>query len=352
MKTNSFIVSFVLLVVLIISCKNQPKSNDFTAESIQDTFHLRNGKVYKNDSLLIGNPVCLKFHPDSFLIFEDVNTTDLIKIVDLKTNRIQEIIKQGRGPGELISVWNIDIVGNDAYIFCGQLRKLIVLSVDDNRHFVISREINLEENKTIRFCPLTKDLFACLSNYDVKERITYLNNNGKIIKRFGDYPKLEQDFEGNNYIFQGNFAANPSGDKFALACGRTDVIEIYESDKGLYKRFQGPIGIHLEITGKNLAVGSTFNFNPSYVTYGGGIANNEEFWFCYVGYNLRSSSSTKRSFYDTFPKEILCFDWNGKPLRKISFDNPFTGFDVDWNKKVLYLLEIRDSQTKIVSYSF
>lgn len=103
----------------------------------------------------------------------------------------------------------------------------------------------------------------------------------------------------------------------------------------MVRRFQGPVGIHLEILEKNIGLGTSFNFKPSYVMYGSGIANDEEFWFSYIGCNLALSPNDPSGYYDTFPKEIFCFNWNGKPLRRIRPDHPFTGFDVDWGNKIL-----------------
>lgn len=110
--------SFVIFQILLYSCSGTEDTGfTFTAESFDETYHLSNGKTYRNDSLFLGKPKYISFHPDSFLLFSDVGK-NLIKIIDLKSNKIQEIIPQGRGPGELITAWGIETKGKDVYILC------------------------------------------------------------------------------------------------------------------------------------------------------------------------------------------------------------------------------------------
>jgi hypothetical protein len=351
-KAILLFISIFLIFCLVISCDHsKPSVVDFKEESFKDTFNLKHGKVYENDSLFIGNPTWIRFHSDSFLIVQDMGTSKLIKIIDLKRNKIQEVIPQGRGPGEMIVAWGIQVMGKDLYVFCGQLRKVIVLTPDANRDFRITKEFSLDERETTKFCPLKSDIMVCLSDFGQDKRLTFLNNNGKILKKYGNYPPI---IEGNNVkvdnnIFQSYIESAPNGEKFVLACSRTDIIEIYDTEKGLTKRFQGPIGIQLSIKNRNMGVGTMIDFQPSYLTFGRGDANEDEFWFGYVGFNTKSKERPSTS--DVSPKRIFCFDWLGNPLRKIVFDNPFVAFDVDWSGKELYTIEWVDKYPKVVSYS-
>ena len=352
MKVIIFLLGIIQVIYLLFSCtSSKPGGTDFTEESFKDTFHLKNGKICKIESLFVGHPTSIRFHPDSFLILQDMGTPRLVKIIDLKRNKVQEIIPQGKGPGEMIVAWGIQILGKDLYVFCGQLRKVIVLTPENNREFRITKEFNLEENQTTAFCPLKTDIMVCLSNIGEDKRLTFLDNTGKISSKLGDFPPIlnGKKVKKNNYIFQGYIEAAPDGNRFVLACARTDVLEIYNLDKGLVKRFQGPVGIRLNITNKDVGAGTMFNFQPSYLTYSLGDANDNEFWFGYAGYN--DGKKERPSLSEVSPKEIFCFDWFGDPLRKIDFDNTFVAFDVDWNGKVLYLLEWKNENPEIVSYS-
>jgi hypothetical protein len=352
MKLDSYLTGIVLVNCVLYSCSNlKPAGVDFTEESFSESFHIADGRIYKNDSLFIGKPMWIKFHPDSFLILQDMGTPKLVKIIDLKSNKIQEVIPQGKGPGEMVVAWGIEILGNDLFVLDGQLRKILVFTPDINRKFRITDEFSLDEKQTTGFYPLKKDLLVCLSSTGDDKRLTFLNNDGKIIKKLGDYPPIlnSDRIKSNNDIFYSLISATPDGNKFVLACTDTDVLEIYDTDKGLVKRFQGPLGIQLTITRRNVGIGTMMQREPWYRTYGMVDANENEFWAGYSGY--QAEKGIRPSPVDSYLKQIFCFDWEGNPLRRIDFDNPFLAFDVDWNGKVFYSLIWQDESPEIISYS-
>lgn len=353
MKLYLLLIEIIPIFCMCYSCSNaKPDGVDFTEESFRKTFHLTKGNIYKNDSLFIQMPTYLQFHPDSFLILEDMSTSKQVKIIDLKNNKIQEIISKGNGPGEMIAAYEMQILGKDLYVFCGQLRKIIKLSPDSNRQFKITEEFSLEENQTMGFYPLNKDMFVCLSNLGDDKRLTFLDNKGKIIKKLGDYPPLQtsKNIHGDNDIFGSYISATPSGNKIILACAYTDLFEIYDMNKLIINRYQGPLGIQLTVHQRNIgATGWMNQREPSYLTYCKVDACENEFWTGYIGFK---EDRRKRSLIsEVYPKRIFCFNWQCKPIRKIELDYPFTAFDVDWVGKVLYTLEWKNENPEIVSYS-
>jgi hypothetical protein len=324
-------------------------SNSFTEDSFTKPYKLTDGKIYKNEKLTLGTPILLKFHPDSFLIFSD-NVNALIKIVDLKSNNTQDLIMQGNGPGELLSVMGIETLAKDVYIFCPISSRVIKLSVDENRKFNITTEIKLEE-RTTSFFPLKKDLFVCLSQVGDKKRLTFLNEKGEIIKKDGDYPPLINNkvTKGDNNIFQSHIVGSPNGQKILLACSLTDVLEIYDSNKGLIKRLQGPLNIKISAEKRLVGGFETIQIQPKYATYCLLSANELEFWAGFVGYKFEKGQ--RSTLNGTSPKKIFCFNWEGKPLRSFYFDFVFQGFDLDWDNKVLYIIGIIDNSSEIISYN-
>lgn len=352
MKSYSNSLIIVIVSCLITSCSGRKAGKaDFNEQSFRETSHLSNGEIYKNDSLFAGNPRWIRFHPDSFLILQDMGTPKLVKIIDLKSNKVQEVAPHGRGPGETVTAWGIDIVDNDLYVFDGQMRKVIVYAPNNERKFQITKEFKLDERHTTSFYPLSKDLLVCLSDNGEKERLTLLNMEGKIVKKMGDYPPLlnSNGIASDNNIFYSMITGIPNGDKIVLACTSTDVLEIYNTETGLIRRIQGPVGIQLTVTKKNIGIGYMLHTDPRYATYGMADANANEFWVEYSGY--KAESEIRPSTGDLYPKRIFCFDWEGNPIRILEFDYPVITFDVDWNNKILYSLILKDNYTEIASYS-
>ena len=170
---------------MAFSCKHISQyTNAFLDDLIKDTFRLSNGRIIQCDSLLLGHPTSLKFHPDSFLIIQDFNTENLLKIIDLKSKKVQATIPLGIGPGEMLISWNINVLGRVLYDFCAQLKKVITLTPDNQRHFQILDEIKLKEKYASDFTPLTNDQFACICMVD-SFRLTILNARGESIYKLG-----------------------------------------------------------------------------------------------------------------------------------------------------------------------
>lgn len=345
--TYPFLILVLIFLILYGACTRiQNDEKSFSYDSFQYENHLSNGKIYENEKLLIGQPLWMKLHPDSFLIIQDYGTPKLIKIIDLKNNHIQEIISEGRGPGEMLIGWGIELLGKNVYTFCPMLKKVIVLTLGVDRNFFISQEKTIDSDiRPMELCPLTENLFACL-NVNDETRLTLIDSVGKVIGKIGDYPSFRSryDIKPDNDIFQSSIASSPSGDKIVLACKRTDIIEIISLKKDKHIRLHGPLGINLEVIDHGIAKSP----EPSYNTYYVLSVNEKEIWISYSGYKNTKSTSLNPSDY--LPKQILCFNWQGQPLRKIQLDYPFGGFDIDWKNRLLYTLELRDNYAQIVRY--
>jgi hypothetical protein len=94
---------YAVEVVVLVSCTHRIGNDDiFNEESFNTRIDLRDGRQVIVDDLLLGQPTLIRFHPDSYLVIEEFGTPRLIKILDLKTGKVQELIQRGRGPGEML----------------------------------------------------------------------------------------------------------------------------------------------------------------------------------------------------------------------------------------------------------
>lgn len=350
MRKYVFFLVFLFSSPIEQSCfKSNHAHYDFSEDSFCESINMKEGITLKIDSLIFGRPTLLRFHPDSFLIIQEMNTSKIIKIIDLKTNKIQQLIPQGKGPGEIIHGWGVENVGRDLYVFCGQLKKVIILT-PNNRNFDIIDEFVLDEKQTTGFFPLKPDFLACMSNIGDSSRLTILDSRGIIKFKMGDYPPfLNSDKTmGDNYIFQSSISGCATLNKIVLACKNTDVLEIYDLNNGLEKRFQGPIGIQVTILDKQVGKWTMRLSEPGYLTYGDLNANDNEIWVTYLGYKKIKGDRPPQS--NLIPNKIFCFDWHGNPIRKMEFLHPFRTFDVDWDGKVLYTLVWEEENPEIITY--
>ena len=284
-------------------------------------------------------------------MIEEFGTPRLIKILDLKTHKVREMIPRGRGPGEMLVSWGVEIINRDIFLFCGQLRKIIILSPTDDRSFTIDNEFYIEEKQTQRIHPLSRDMYVCLSSIGDEMRFTLLDGKGKILKKFGEYPPFINDDEikANNDIFFSSIGSTPDGKRFAAVCSKTDLFELYDIEKGLLKRFQGPLGLRISVEAQSVGTGFMLKPQPHYTTYHHVITDKDEFWTAYIGYHFQKGKN--QTLEEQCAKKLFCFDWQGTPLRMVILEYPAISFDIDWRNHIFYALEIRDNNTFLVEYS-
>lgn len=346
-------IIYALALITIVSgysCNNTKDVVNFSENSFKEVIQLKNGTPINIDNLLLNIPILLRFHPDSFLIIQDIETPTMVKIIDLKNKKVQETAPHGRGPGEVLVAYGIQVIDKDLFIFDGPLQKVLILSPGNERIFHVTDEYFVKE-RTNGFLPLTKNLSVCPSDLGRNERLTFLDNKGNIVSRVGDFPPLyNTEIKADNDIFSSFISASPDGEKIVLACNKTDIIEIYDTNKGLIKRLHGPLGIKLKATRMSMGSFSVSRVEPRYATYSMlMIANQKEFWVGFLNYKFQKGIQPEPSEY--YPKQILCFDWNGNPKRKIESEHPVISMDADWKNKILYTFLWVDNNPQLMTFS-
>lgn len=345
-----FVYGCYFLMLLSFSCKEKHSKSaiDFTVSSFPKQYDMVDGKFLLEDKIDLIDPRWIRVHPDSFLVVQELGTSKMIKIIDLKTKKMQEILQKGKGPNELITAWGINIVGKDIWVFGGQLKKFIKLSYDDNREFFISDEVSLEDKSCMNGIALNDSVFAGIDLPSTK-RVSFYNKKGNRFESFGEFPPYlenESKIEADNNIFQSNIIGVPSTNKLVLACNDIDVLEIYDTTKGLIKRLHGPEGITVSARYVDMGIGKMIKTTPRIRTFNNVIANSEEFCVGYIGYETEENKPSKTE--DLYPKNIFCFSWDGKPKKNYRFNIPLFSFDFDWKGKMLYALTITPEPKIIV----
>ena len=346
----------ILLVVFLIlhSCDNIEKVKvDFEENSFpEEVYFDAKGEEYFNPNLILLNPNFILYHPDSFLIIHDLGAPFLIKIVDMETGVIQEVIRKGRGPHEMLVAWGTRLIDNDVWVFGAQLKKMCRLKVDENRRFYVSDEVSIKDKGVPEVIALSEEMFVGLSSYGDENRLTYYNSRGEIIKRMGQFPPLNNNSSfkvGNSNIFLSAMNSSSSGDKVVLACLNTDIIEIYDVNKGIVKRLHGPEGVQISAKKKDVGPGFMVVTTPKFKSFRKGIWSDDgEFWLPYLGYMPKKGG--ERSRENIYVKKIFCFDWNGNPVKKIEFSVPFLSFAVNKSEGKIYCL-LEEEEPKIIIYS-
>lgn len=341
------ICSFFIGVIFLQACKKTHLGlePDFKISSFPKRYALNNGKYLINDSLLLGDSRWIRYHPDSFLIVQELGNGKMLKIIDFKTGKIQEIIDKGRGPNEMITAWGINVVDKDIWVFGGKLKKMLKLSYDKERQFYISDNLSLDDPTCITGYAYNNSTILGLCYPDANRLTIY--DRVKNVNKIGGFPLIysSNQVEPNNDVFNSFMAAGPNH-KVVLACTKTDILEIYDINKGLEKRLHGPRGIKIEVESVDIGMGTIMKTRPPFRAFYNVVANAHEFCVGYTGYE--TVKGIKRNIEDSFPKRIFCFSWDGKPKRAYIFDVPILSFDFDWENKKIYALTVTPEAKIIV----
>ena len=213
------------------------------------------------------------------------------------------------------------------------------------RQFYISDNLSLNDPTTLVGFALNDSTMIGLCFPDTN-RLTIYDRN-KNVNKIGEFPLIysSNQVEPNNNVFISFMAGGPNN-KVVLACDKTDILEIYDINKGLEKRLHGPRGIKIEAEAVDIGMGKIFKTTPPFRAFYNVVANEHEFCVGYVGYE--TIEGVKRSIEDAIPKRIFCFSWDGEPKREYVFDIPILSFDFDWENKKIYALTITPEAKIIV----
>lgn len=89
-----------VLALQFVACNRNPDETaaTFTLDSFERiAVPDAAGTVYRNDSLLLGNPQTIRSHPDGYLVLLDRTDDGQVTVIDLETDNVQHLIRRGRG---------------------------------------------------------------------------------------------------------------------------------------------------------------------------------------------------------------------------------------------------------------
>lgn len=340
--------SFLLFVIILFySCNsNKKESSSFTRESFQSSYKLHNGKCLEISDTTLMRPCGIDYHPEGYLILLDRRSDYLVKIINVKTGVVQKIVRKGRGPNECITPWNVSIVNNDVWIYGTQLKKMLLLKLNSDGAFRIAEEVNIEVHSG-GCIALNDSLFA--NTPSTKDRVSYVDRQGKLINSTGGFPKGMEQGENllPNTVFQTKMTASPDGKYVALANLSVDALEIYSYKGDIICTKRGPDGIDVTVKPNNNDGVVSYPLDPRFFAYNDIAAVNNEIWASYSGVEWKKGEPF--SYINSLPNQIYCFSWQGKPIRKIELDIPFSNFAIDKSNMKLYCL-VHNPEIKVFEY--
>ena len=343
-----FLIRCSILVLILNSCQSENKEKlSFTSESFDTTIKFNEGIVLDINGSALGRPNNLVYHPKDYLICSDNISKQLLKVINVKTGGVQELINKGRGPKECIHIGSISIVNDDIWIYGRSLSKMLHLKLDSLGIFRIVDEFKISK-QTSSCIALTNKLFAGTSFSE--HRVSYYNRKGEFLYGTLDMPKevsLKEE-QLPNVVFQTSITKTPNGKNVVLANQFIDVLECYSNSGDTTFVLSGPDGFKTSLKPRSNGGARSFPLYPQCFAYIQVAATDNEIWGSYIGIMLQKGSAPLGK--NGFPNRIFCFTTEGEPKRKIKFDDRFISFAVDSKNAKLFCL-MHEPDIRIVQYN-
>jgi cytochrome b involved in lipid metabolism len=335
---------FVMMTnLLLVSCKNDEielneKIFFFDKFSQENKIVFEELYEYKK-----GSPKGLHL-VDSILIIHNGNRGQEFFFYNYSLRKKQlskGYLRKGRGPGEAIGVVSAGVKNNNFWVHDVTLKK--ILTIDKN-------EILRENNKALKFkeYPIKDDMYRIdfsnnfnylsvansSSDYKVVEKELV---SDKTINEFGKFKNIPKDKPVisvkdayTSYIY-----SRPSGGKLVIPYRYTDVIEIYDLKKHSNFAVQGPEKFNVDFKigerNGNYYMKKTKKTRKAFVN---GAVTEKYIYMLYSGHKKSDGNWS-------YGKYIYVYDWDGKPIKKITLDRYIYTFSISENDEMIYSYDLK-----------
>lgn len=342
-----FLTAVLALQLVACSQDSGESVTAFTLDSFErTTVPDAAGTVYRNDSLLLGNPQTIRFHPDGYLVLLDRTDDGQVTVIDLETDNVQHLIRRGRGPEEVMIVRDLVVHDGDIWISGLAERKILKLTRPAGSREFEAHAVCTVADQFMRAVPVADGRFLTLASPSSQTRFHLLDSQGAPCDTVGSFPALGQLAETtpSNAIFQSEITVSPDGGHIAAVCQSLEFIDIYDADMTLIRRLQGPQGIDPSVKTIKTPVGVSSYLDPMYFIFSGAVSNDRQFMVGYIGVCVQNESD-----FGEQVGSVLSFDWKGRPQKAYDFESDIVSFDMDWKNNVMYCIENRP-EPEIVAY--
>ncbi|MFV0420295.1 MAG: BF3164 family lipoprotein [Dysgonomonas sp.] len=331
-----FCIIICNIIIVIMSCSDK---KDHTSHKNSELIALSD---FGKEIHLLGEDIEFEeivFNPykmiikDSILVLYNVRTEFVFQTFNLNNFKYMgEHVLFGQGPNEMIRPTFIQT--QDSNIWILDTEKQMVFQYFPN-DFIAKKEpipvkiINLKI-ETDQLSLIEEQFFGAKMLESTKSRFVLFDMNGDSIYTRGIFPPNNIDFtyQETTYGYTSNYVTNFK-DRIFLTHYFTDLIEIYDTAGNLINRIQGPDYFlpHVkEYKTEDISFG--YSKEDARVAYSAPANAGDEVFVIYSG-GLYSEDNGHK-------KNILVFDWNGKPIRKYELDKPVYGITIDIKNRYIY----------------
>lgn len=323
-------------VVALASCTQKQETSITVEHYSLDSFEsveLRNAdaSMVKVNGLDLLSPYRMRYAGEGRLALQDNGHPEgMLTIIDTRRDTVTYHVTKGRGPGEMLTIFQVSVKDGDIWLSGTQDRKVMRVSMDGDS---TSDTTFIMNNEFMKAVPFGTGSVLALSKAFSGNRLDLRSLSGEILDTAGTFPVLKDSPQTppDNALFQSEIAVSPDSRHTAVACLSFEYIDIYDKDLNLTHRLSGPEGVPQKAELLSVPIGKIYSQKPDYNIHRCLACNDKEFMVGYIGLELTDPSQLA-----TQARTILSFDWEGRPLKAYHFESELTYFDIDWENDILY----------------
>lgn len=321
--------------MMIYSCSGKDQYHNaqiFQHEDFKESQSLM-GNIVEFDDIVL-NPTRI-YLCDTVLITIENDGKTIFKLYGLNSKKkIGERIKVGQGPNEMIHPSFVDIDEKSISFYDTVLSTIFRYSKDEFVNEIDPKpteKIKLNE-KVFGETAVINRGFVC-SDYNPSYLFIRFNEEGNKVNDIGKYPNSHIEYTDYEKIeaFRFSFVTNKK-DNIFVCYNWTDLIEIYNIDGSLKKRFHGPekFYAHFKEFHDGNYISASHEKGKNRDAYFNPVVVHDEIFVLFSGKYIDEEG------YNILANSILVFDWNGEPKKKMSLNQGVFSFTVDHKNKKIY----------------
>jgi len=320
MKIIKYCILIILIITLIQCSKNRydkyyDNYETFTEFPITEQYEI---KEFADEKFMMP-PGDFTIINDKYLVMEDDNNSisQMILIYDLDTKKcVKRFGKKGKGPGEFVNITSIfdDINNkNNFWIYDRATQRFSIFSIKNilqNNKLMPDTvlKINLKEGEPLDLCFLLENTIVSTGMF-INSRLCFYDTNMEPIKTAGKIPgNISDRREKFRYIQTTNIVKNTKEKKFIYAYKDDDILEMYDFKGEIVKTIHGPDITKPAWLEKKPPIGYAIGYTH--------LSSYKKYIYAVYSGEIREN----RSWIPQYGKNILVFDWDGNPIKKITTD--------------------------------
>lgn len=344
------IKSIIVLASLICNACTEHKSTAIDSFDVVEKI-VDYDRVYSDKNDPLGEITYLRI-VDDVLITKHIKDEYNFSFIDVNDGTmLRRWGTKGEAPDEFINFGSEFTISDSRLVFMNRMKKEInYVSISE----ILEDAAVLNVHKapypyTVNFRPTKMDMVKNKKIFlgAFKEgRFGVIDSTNTMVDCPAEYPfecgEVTGIYRGN--VFQGCIEANNKQGKFVIATYSSDIFEIYEvTDSAIQRLYVNKFCNAPKVRKKGGQY--VIDFNKSIVGLKNMAVSDDLICFTYS-----SALESEANQSDKSSNEILCFDWNGKKIKKIILPISVNKFCMD--DQYIYGVKYDEDETAIYRFKF